>query len=121
MGKTFSYIVTSGVLRDVVARDLGVGYVSSEISASVMEGTNLFTISVRDASPEMAYDVLQSVINNYPEVAQYIIGATQLTVVDESGVPTAPVAGNQATKPRTMARACLWLAATMRQRVPPSL
>ena len=98
MGKTFSYIVTSGVLRDVVARDLGVGYVSSGISASVMEGTNLLTISVRDASPEMAYDVLQSVINNYPEVAQYIIGATQLTVVDESGVPTAPVAGNQAAQ-----------------------
>ena len=96
MGKTFSYIVTSGVLKDVVARDLGVGYVSSQISATVMEGTNLFTISVRDASPEMAYDVLQSVINNYPEVAQYIIGATKLNVVDESGVPTAPVAGNQA-------------------------
>lgn len=91
LGKTFPYIVTSGVLKDVVARDLNVSAVTSEIQASVMEDTNLFTIRVRDASPETAYRVLESVIANYPEVAEYIIGATTLTVVDESGVPTSPV------------------------------
>ncbi|MFQ7768827.1 MAG: hypothetical protein ACLRIL_11495 [Fusicatenibacter saccharivorans] len=87
LGKTFPYLVTSGVLKDVVARDLGIGAVTSEIQASVMENTNLFTIRVKDASPETAYRVMKSVITNYPEVAEYIIGATTLTVVDESGVP----------------------------------
>ena len=43
LGKTFPYLVTSGVLKDVVARDLGIGAVTSEIQASVMENTNLFT------------------------------------------------------------------------------
>lgn len=57
LGKTFPYLVTSGVLKDVVARDLGIGAVTSEIQASVMENTNLFTIRVRDASPETAYRV----------------------------------------------------------------
>lgn len=79
LGKTFPYLVTSGVLKDVVARDLGIGAVTSEIQASVMENTNLFTIRVRDASPETAYRVMKSVITNYPEVAEYIIGATTLT------------------------------------------
>ena len=46
LGKTFPYIVTSGVLKDVVARDLQVGAVSSQIEASVMEISNLFTIRV---------------------------------------------------------------------------
>lgn len=87
LGKTFPYIVTSGVLKDVVARDLQVGAVTSQIEASVMENTNLFTIRVKDSSPDTAYRVLQSVITNYPEVAEYIIGATTLTVVDDSGVP----------------------------------
>ena len=41
LGKTFPYLVTSGVLKDVVARDLGIGAVTSEIQASVMENTNL--------------------------------------------------------------------------------
>ena len=76
LGKTFPYIVTSGVLKDVVARDLQVGAVTSQIEASVMENTNLFTIRVKDSSPDTAYRVLQSVITNYPEVAEYIIGAT---------------------------------------------
>lgn len=47
LGKTFPYIVTSGVLKDVVARDLQVGAVTSQIEASVMENTNLFTIRVK--------------------------------------------------------------------------
>ena len=92
--------MTSGVLKDVVARDLGIGAVTSEIQASVMENTNLFTIRVRDASPETAYRVMKSVITNYPEVAEYIIGATTLTVVDESGVPAVPVNSQDALRAR---------------------
>lgn len=91
LGKTFSYLVTSGVLKDVVARELGEKTVVSEIQADVMADTNLFTIRVRDASPEKAWRVLESVIANYPKVAEYVIGATKLTVVDESGVPASPV------------------------------
>ena len=101
LGKTFPYLVTSGVLKDVVARDLGIGAVTSEIQASVMENTNLFTIRVRDASPETAYRVMKSVITNYPEVAEYIIGATTLTVVDESGVPAVPVNSQDALRAGT--------------------
>lgn len=89
LGKTFPYILTSGVLKDVVREDLGYSF-SSSIEASVMDGTNLFTITVRDRSPQTAYDVMTSVIENYPAVAEYIIGGTTLTVVDESGVPTTP-------------------------------
>ena len=33
----------------------------------------------------------QVLITNYPEVAEYIIGATTLTVVDDSGVPVSPI------------------------------
>ena len=91
LGKTFPYIVTSGVLRDVVAEDLGVESVSSYIRAEAMEGTNLFTIYVQDGSPERAYEVLQSVIENYMQVAGYIMGSTSLTIVDESGVPVSPI------------------------------
>ena len=36
LGKTFPYIVTSGVLKDVVARDLQVGAVTSQIEDTTM-------------------------------------------------------------------------------------
>ena len=65
--------------------------VPATITADSMEGTALFTIRVRAKDPQTAYDVLQAVIKNYPSVAEYIIGDTELKQMDESGVPEQPV------------------------------
>ena len=54
---------------------------------------NLFELRVTGSDPQQCYDVLQSVIKNYPDVAEFVIGPTVLTVVDESGVPTSPTNG----------------------------
>lgn len=100
MSKTFPYILTSGVLSDVVAADLGLSSVPASISAESTGENALFTLKVTSSDPQMAYDVLQSVIKNYPIVAEYIIGTTQLTKMDESGVPTEPI-----NEPNFMAQA----------------
>lgn len=91
MSKTFPYILNSGVLQTVVARDLGLDGISESITAEAMEDTNLFELSVTGSDPQRAYDVLQSVITNYPSVAEFVIGDTQLYVLDESGVPESPI------------------------------
>ncbi len=90
MAKTFPYIISSEALKRQIADDLGMETVPAEISASSVEDTNLFTIRVRAGDPQLAYDVLQSVIANYPNVAQYIIGETMLNYLEESGVPEKP-------------------------------
>lgn len=87
MGTVFPYILTSGALSDVIANDLGTSGVPGSISVNAIEGTNLLTVSVSGSDPEMTYRVLQSVLKNYPEVAQFVIGQTKLTVIDDSGVP----------------------------------
>lgn len=88
MGLVFPYILTSGALSDVIAEDLGTSNVPGTISVNSIKGTNLLTISVSSSNAEMAYAILQSVLNNYPEVAQFVVGQTELTVIDDSGVPT---------------------------------
>ena len=103
MGSTFSYVATSGVLRKVVARELEMNQVQSEITADVMAESNLLTITVLDRDPEIAYTVLQSVINNYPTVAEYIVGPSTFTIIDESGVPTHPVNGSNEKRRAVMA------------------
>ena len=60
-------------------------------SAVAIEDQNLFELSVTGSDPQQIYDVLQSVIENYPSVAEYVIGDTQLHILDETGVPTNPV------------------------------
>ncbi|MBQ2062812.1 MAG: polysaccharide biosynthesis tyrosine autokinase [Oscillospiraceae bacterium] len=86
MGQIFPHIIKSGALFDVIAADLGVKSVPGSISVTNIKGTNLLTISVTSWSEEMAGEILQSVMENYPEVAQYVVGQTKLTMVDEGGV-----------------------------------
>lgn len=88
MGLIFPYILTSGALSDVIAADLGTRGVPGDIRTRSITGTNLLTISVSSYDPELAYKILQSVLKNYPEVALYVVGQTELTVIDDSGVPT---------------------------------
>lgn len=87
MGVVFPYILTSGALSDVIANDIGLDSVPGSIQVSCISGTNLLTISVTGGDPQLVYQVLQSVLKNYPEVAQFVVGQTKLNVIDDSGVP----------------------------------
>lgn len=88
MGLIFPYILNSGVLSEVIAEDLGTRGVPGSIRASSIKGTNLLTITVSGSDPELSYKVLQSVLKNYPDVAQFVVGQTELTVIDDRGIPT---------------------------------
>ncbi|MDF2472230.1 MAG: capsular exopolysaccharide family [Anaerocolumna sp.] len=90
MSKTFPYIMTSGVLKNVIAADLGVASVPESITAENIEETNLFTIKVTSSDAKKAYDVLQSAIVNYPKIAETVVGRTRLDMLDETGVPQEP-------------------------------
>ncbi len=88
MGSIFPYILTSGALSDVIASDLGTRNVPGTISVTNIKGTNLLTITVTSGDPENADRVLDSVLKNYPEVAQYVVGQTELTVIDQGDTPS---------------------------------
>lgn len=90
MAKSFPYILKSGALKSVVAEDLGLQSVPGKIEAEVMENTNLFTLKVTASDAQTAHKVLQSVVKNYPSVAEFVIGSSKLTLMDETGVPTSP-------------------------------
>ncbi len=87
MAKTFPYIVSSGVLQQRIRDHLGLQYLPS-ISVTASTGTSILTMTVRDADPQRAYEVLNAVMTFYPEVAEFVVGPTVLVLLDESGIPT---------------------------------
>ncbi len=87
LGVIFPYILTSGVLRDVIIEDMQVSSLPGTIKVTNIEGTNLLTISVTTSNQMNSYNELMSVIRNYPKVARYVVGETELDIIDESGVP----------------------------------
>ena len=90
MAVTFPYLLDSDLLLDRVMADMGVEYLNGTPSAKVIENSNLFTLSVTSRDPQAAYDILQSLIKNYPAVAEYVIGRTQLNMIDYPEFPTTP-------------------------------
>lgn len=89
MANTFPYILQSSLLHRRIAIHMDQP-VTSRINATVTSNTNMLTLSVTDRNPQKAYDTLQSVIVNYPIVAEPIVGKVNMNILDESGVPTSP-------------------------------
>ena len=105
MGQVFPYILTSDALKSLVMEDMGFDEkqgMPARIMASVVSDTNLVTLRVRSADPQIAYDTLRSVLRNYPSISDVAIGDVQLKQMDESGFPTAPANAPKCKKAATM-------------------
>lgn len=87
MERIFPYVLSSGALSEVITAELGTKSIPGTVKASNISGTNLLTITVSSKDAENSYRILQSVLKNYPDTAQYVVGQTRLSVVDDSGVP----------------------------------
>lgn len=91
MAVTFPYILNSYLLQEIVCEDLGVPYLNGSINAVAIPDTNLFTIMVTSTNPNDAYNILNSVIKNYPKVAEFVIGDTKMNMLSSPKIPTKPV------------------------------
>ena len=90
LSTTFSHILRSAILRQRVSEYLGVSDIP-ELSTTVLENSSIVTMCVRHSDPAWAYEVLQAMIVCYPQIADYVVGGTELVVLDQSGIPAKPV------------------------------
>lgn len=86
----FPYVMQSNILQERVCRDLNVSDMPARVSVSCVAGTNMITFTTVGSDPQATYDVLQSVIDNYSYVTEYIIGPTKLNVISSAEVPQKP-------------------------------
>ena len=84
---TFPYILKSGLLQKMVAQDLGTESVPGVITTETLGTTNMITIVVTAKDSDDAYDILQSVITHYPEVAEPVIGEGEMNLLDITDIP----------------------------------
>lgn len=83
MAETFPYIINSGIMSDMITIDLNRKFDAS-VSATAVADTNIFEINVSSTSAQDAYDVIMSVMANYPKVAEYVIGDTRMNIIEGS-------------------------------------
>ena len=87
---TFPYVIHSQTLLVMIMNDLGVDKIPGNIRAVALSDTNLVTISTYAKDPDTSYELLQSVLRNYPRLAKKILGNTSMQMVGDSGKPVEP-------------------------------
>ncbi len=90
MAEVFSEVFDSNVLRQKIAEDLGQGSIEGTISSSIIEETNLIVLRVTSVNPRQAYMIIQSAIENYDTVSDYLFSNAVLRILQEPQVPVAP-------------------------------
>lgn len=90
LSDTFPYILESNLLQTAICEDLGVQVMPASISATSVSGTNMFTMTATGRTAQETYDVLISAMENYPSVAEYVIGTSKLTIISEPVLPGSP-------------------------------
>lgn len=90
MAQKFSAILENNILRKKVAEDLGVDSVDAAMSAQVMSETNMMQLSVTAESPEMAFNVLESLLRTYPTVSDYVLPNVVLSTIQQPVVTSTP-------------------------------
>ena len=90
IASSFSEIVDSDVMKKRVAAELGTDRVGGEISASVIEETNLIELTVTADNPRSAYLITRAVLNNYGELAEKTLSSVTLEILRQPGIPISP-------------------------------
>ena len=87
---TFPYILQTDVMKEKLLQELNTDYINGTISATSMESTNIFVLSVTSSNPSDAYTILRAVMTVYPQVSGPVLGETQFAVSKEPELPTQP-------------------------------
>ena len=90
MTETFSEVLNSRLLKKKVQEELNLSYLPGNISTTVVEETNLMSLKVSAPTPEHAFRIMKSVLNNYSEITNYVLSSVVLDVLEPPQVPTRP-------------------------------
>ena len=88
---SFPYIINSEAMSVRLRQTLSAGYINGSISASAVGDSNLLTINVVSSNPDDAMEILLAVIENYPQVASYVVGGTLMEAVEEPNASSDPI------------------------------
>ena len=90
VSETFPHLLQAETTQELIRQRLGTPVINGSISSSSMADTNLITLTVTSSDPQAAYDIINAVMEVYPQVSRQVIGETQLVITREPRLPAAP-------------------------------
>ena len=85
---TFAKVLDSSLMEKKVAQDIGYNYMPGTAKVNVIQDTNLLELTVTESTPQLANEVYQSIMKNYYDIAEPLLGDVILTSLIDSTIPT---------------------------------
>lgn len=80
--ESLPYILQSDVMKNMVIDELGLSGFPAAIYLESKETLNLFTLTVQAGSPQLADQILQSVLDNCAQASVYVLGKIRVETLD---------------------------------------
>ena len=95
LSKTFPYIINTSMMKNALKDALKTEYINGTITAeAVTSDSNIFKVTVSSNSAQDAYDIVNAVIEVYPDVAVFVVGNVRLNILIKPSLPEAPYTTN---------------------------
>lgn len=89
--QTFPYIIRSEAMTERIKATLGRDSLGGTVNTpQVIGNSNFYILSATSTDSQTALELLQAVIENYPQVASFVVGSTRLSMIKEPVLPTVP-------------------------------
>lgn len=94
----FSQILSSNVLKQKVAQEIGMSRFDAQMEVELIPETNLIELTVTADSAMDAFHIITAVMNNYNTVSDYVIDSVFLQVLKPAEIPMRPVNSPDSSK-----------------------
>lgn len=90
MAGVFATVFKDSSMKKLAAENIGMETFDGTVSTSVMSGVNLLTLSVKADDPELAYQLLKSILEVYPNISEAVFSNAVIDVMVAPQMPTVP-------------------------------
>ena len=90
MAKIYTEVFKQPTMKEYAAEHLGEDRFVGNISASVLNNTNIFTVSVTTSSPETSYRELCAILEVYPQISESVFSDSVIEIMRSPNFPGSP-------------------------------
>ena len=90
MANIFTEVFKQNSLKKLAAENLGLDSFDGTVTTKLTESTNLLNVSVKAEDPELAFKLLTSILEVYPEVTEAVFTDSVIDVVSDPKMASAP-------------------------------
>lgn len=90
MTEIYGTVFKDASMKKMAAENIGMESFEGTVSTSVISGINLMSISVTADDPELAYNLLTSILEVYPNISESVFSDAVIDVLISPQMPTAP-------------------------------